>query len=140
MKKILVIAILSLSFIDLSKGQDLHYSQFYLAPLNANPGNCGAINSDIRAYTLYRMQWFTVTNPYKTFNIALDGPVFKKYMLSDDFFAAGLNISSDNEGPFRLRTQSFNAVMSYTKFIGGRQKHNITLGYTIGYNIKSGLF
>ena len=117
--------------------QDYHFSQFYLAPLNANPGNTGAINSDIRAYTLYRMQWFTVTNPYKTFNVALDGPIFKKRMLSDDFFAAGLNIVNDNQGPMRLKTQSYNALVSFTKFIGGRQKHNITLGYTIGYNIKS---
>lgn len=134
-KKITLFA--ALVFTTNAIAQDLHFSQFYLAPLNANPGNCGAINYDLRAYTLYRMQWFTVTNPYKTFNIAVDGPIFKKRMLSDDFFAAGLNIISDNDGPFKLKTQSFNAVASYTKFIGGRQKHNITLGYTIGYNIRS---
>lgn len=137
MKKITLITAAFLAASFFASAQDLHYSQFYLAPLNANPGNTGAINSDIRVYTLYRMQWFTVTNPYKTFNIALDGPIFKKRMLSDDFFAAGLNISSDNDGPMRLKTQSFNALASFTKFIGGRQKHNITLGYTIGYNIKS---
>lgn len=129
-----VVAVVFSSFLS---AQDLHFSQFYLAPLNANPGNTGAINSDVRAYTLYRMQWFTVTNPYKTFNVGVDGPVFKKYMLSDDFFAAGLNITSDNAGPFQLKQQSFNALVSYTKFIGGRQKHNITLGYTIGYNIRT---
>ncbi|MFL5762803.1 MAG: PorP/SprF family type IX secretion system membrane protein [Bacteroidia bacterium] len=136
MKKIFYTAALLLS-VGSACAQDWHYSQFYAAPLNANPGNCGAHNADIRVYTLYRMQWFTVTNPYKTFNIALDGPIFKKRMLSDDFFAAGLNISSDNDGPLHYKTQSYNAVASFTKFIGGRQKHNITLGYTIGYNIKS---
>ncbi len=136
-KKITLAASIVLLFSVETFAQDLHFSQFYLAPLNANPGNTGAINTDIRAYTLYRMQWFTVTNPYKTFNIAVDGPIFKKRMLSDDFFAAGLNITSDNDGPVHLRTQSYNALVSYTKFIGGRQKHNITLGYTIGYNIKS---
>jgi len=83
------------------------------------------------------MQWFTITNPYKTFNVAVDGPIFKKRMLSEDFFAAGLNISNDNDGPVHLKTTSYNALVSFTKFIGGRQKHNITLGYTIGYNIKS---
>ncbi len=136
-KKTTLLTATVLVFTSTILAQDLHYSQFYLAPLNANPGNTGAINTDIRVYTLYRMQWFTVTNPYKTFNIAVDGPIFKKKMLSDDFFAAGLNISNDNDGPVHLKTQSYNALVSFTKFIGGRQKHNITLGYAIGYNIKS---
>ena len=137
MKKIILVITTILTLSVSAIAQDFHYSQFYLAPLNANPGNTGVINSDIRVYTLYRMQWFTVTNPYKTFNIAVDGPIFKKKMLSDDFFAAGLNISNDNDGPVHLKTQSYNALVSFTKFIGGRQKHNITLGYSIGYNIKS---
>lgn len=137
MKKITLLTAAVLSLCVFGFAQDLHFSQFYAAPLNANPGNTGAINADIRVYSLYRMQWFTVTNPYKTFNIAADGPIFKKRMLSDDFFAAGINITNDNDGPVRLKTQSYNALVSYTKFIGGRQKHNITLGYTIGYNIKS---
>lgn len=117
--------------------QDLHFSQFFAAPLNANPGNTGVINTDIRAYTLYRMQWFTVTNPFKTFNIAVDGPIFKQRMVGDDFFAAGLNISTDNQGTFALKTQSYNALGSYTKYLGGSRKNNITIGYSIGYNIKS---
>jgi type IX secretion system PorP/SprF family membrane protein len=137
MKKITLLTATIFSICVSGLAQDLHFSQFYAAPLNANPGNTGAINSDIRVYSLYRMQWFTVTNPYKTFNIAADGPIFKKRMLSDDFFAAGINITNDNDGPVHLKTQSYNALVSYTKFIGGRQKHNITLGYSIGYNIKS---
>lgn len=137
MRKITLLTTFIFSICISAIAQDLHYSQFYAAPLNANPGNTGAFNADLRAYTLYRMQWFTVTNPYKTFNIAVDGPIFKKRMLSDDFFAAGLNISNDNDGPVHLKTQSYNALVSFTKYIGGRQKHNITLGYTIGYNIKT---
>ena len=117
--------------------QDLHFSQFFAAPLNANPGNTGVINTDIRAYTLYRMQWFTVTNPYKTFNIAVDGPIFKKRMLGDDFFGAGLNIYTDKQGPVGLKVQSYNALGSYTKYLGGSRKNNITVGFSVGYNIKS---
>ncbi|MCW3085268.1 MAG: hypothetical protein JWP12_2634 [Bacteroidetes bacterium] len=120
-----------------SFGQDRHYSQFYLAPLNANPGNTGVFNGDIRAYTMYRMQWFTVTNPYKTFTIAVDAPIFKKKMRRDDFFAAGLEVTNDNTGTPRLKTNTYNALISFTKFIGGRQHHQITLGYEIGYAIKS---
>ncbi|MDQ3048727.1 MAG: PorP/SprF family type IX secretion system membrane protein [Bacteroidota bacterium] len=118
-------------------GQDFHFSQFYAAPTYQNPGNTGVFNGDVRAYTLYRMQWFTVATPYKTFNVAVDGPIFKNKMKGDDFFAAGVNFFNDNQGDVRMKLNSFNALVSYTKFIGGRHKHNITLGYTIGYNIKS---
>jgi type IX secretion system PorP/SprF family membrane protein len=137
MKKIKILIVILIVASATAFAQDRHYSQFYLAPLNANPGNTGVFNGDIRAYTIYRMQWFTVTNPYKTFTIAVDGPIFKKKMRSDDFFAAGLEITNDNVGSTHLKTTPFNALISYTKFIGGRQKHNITLGYEIGYTLKS---
>ncbi len=120
--------------------QDFHYSQFYLSPLTTNPGNTGVFNGDIRVYTMYRMQWFTVTNPYKTFTIAVDGPIFKKRMVGDDYFAAGLDINRDNQGPTHIRTNSYNGLISYTKFIGGRQKHDITIGFEAGYAIKNAAY
>src|SRR6202008_3028273 len=113
--------------------QDFHYSQFFYSPLTTNPGNTGVFNGDVRASTLYRMQWFTVASPYKTFSIAVDGAVFRNRMKGPDFFALGVNFNNDNQGNVRLKTNSYNLLMSYTKFIGGRQKHNITLGYEIGY-------
>lgn len=137
MKKFELIIIIVTALSINAVGQDRHYSQFYAAPLNMNPGNTGVFNGDIRAYTLYRMQWFTVTNPFKTFTISIDGPVFKKKMRRDDFFSAGLEITNDNVGSPRLKINTYNALVSYTKYIGGRQKHDITLGYEIGYAIKS---
>jgi type IX secretion system PorP/SprF family membrane protein len=137
MKNIKILFVILISVTADAIAQDRHYSQHYLAPLNANPGNTGVFNGDIRVYTMYRMQWFTVTNPYKTFTIAVDGPIFKKKMRNDDFFSAGLEITNDNVGSTRLKTNTYNALVSFTKYIGGRHKHNITLGYEIGYAIKS---
>ncbi len=136
MKKVTIL-LLSLFAIAISvSAQDQHFSQFYSSPITLNPGNTGVFNGDLRASTLYRMQWFTVTNPYKTFTIALDAPIFKKKMKNQDFFAAGINFNNDNQGPVRLKTNAYNLLVSFTKFIGGRQKHNITLGYEIGYATK----
>ena len=119
------------------EAQDQHFSQFYSSPTATNPGNTGVFNGDIRVYTLYRMQWFTVSTPYKTFTISADAPIFKNKMKNNDFFSAGINVSNDNQGSVMLKTNSYNALMSFTKFIGGHQKHNITLGYEIGYVTKS---
>ncbi len=135
MKKIVYTLVFTATTL-ISAAQDFHYSQFYASPLTQNPGNTGVFNGDVRAYTLYRMQWFTVATPYKTFSIAIDAPVFKKKMKRDDFFALGLNFNNDNGGNARLKQNSYNVLMSFTKFIGGRHKHQITLGYEIGYFIR----
>ena len=138
MKKIIGTVILIATFQFTLLAQDMHFSQFYLAPLTQNPGNTGSFNGTIRAYTLYRMQWFTVTKPYRTFTINLDGAILKKKLKRIDFFAAGLNINNDNQGgTAHVKTTSYNALISFTKFLGGRQKHNITLGYELGYATKT---
>ncbi len=117
--------------------QDAHYSQFFNSPLTINPANTGIFNGDVRVSTLYRMQWFTITNPFKTASIALDAPIFKKKMTGDDFISAGLNVVNDNQGSVNLVTNSYNGLFSYSKFLGGKKLHYLTFGYEMGYNIKS---
>jgi type IX secretion system PorP/SprF family membrane protein len=141
MKKISIILFFVAATIASSYAQDMHYSQYYMAPVNNNPGNVGVFNGTVRVYNLFRMQWFTVTNPYKTFTFNADGAIFKKRMErlnKVDFFAAGFNFNSDFQaGSSRLKTTTYNALISFTKFLGGRQKHIITLGYEIGYATRS---
>ena len=115
--------------------QDFHFSQFYNSPLSINPGNTGVFNGDVRAYALYRMQWLTVTKPYKTVALGVDAPIFRKRMPNEDFFSVGLNVSNDGQGAINYTTNSFNGLISFTKFIGGRHYHDITIGYQIGYSM-----
>jgi type IX secretion system PorP/SprF family membrane protein len=120
-----------------SYAQDPHFSQSIYSPLTINPANTGVFNGDIRASSIYRMQWFTITNPYKTASVAVDAPIFKKKMRGNDFFSAGINFINDAQGTVNLTTSSYNGLISYTKFLGGKKLHYITYGYEIGYNIKS---
>ena len=51
-------------------GQDLHFSQYFNAPLLVNPANTGFNpDYDYRFGGNYRNQWATVGNPYKTMSI-----------------------------------------------------------------------
>ncbi len=115
--------------------QDFHYSQFYNSPLTTNPANTGLFNGDLRAYTMYRMQWFTVTKAYKTFSLGVDAPLFKKRMHNDDFFSVGINANNDAQGIINYITNSFNGSVSFTKYLGGRQDNDITVGYQVGYSM-----
>ncbi len=46
--------------------QDIHFSQFFETPLLRNPALAGIFTGDIRAQGVFRDQWNSVTNAYKT--------------------------------------------------------------------------
>jgi Type IX secretion system membrane protein PorP/SprF len=46
--------------------QDIHFSQFFETPLLRNPSLAGIFKGDIRAQAVYRDQWNSVTNAYRT--------------------------------------------------------------------------
>ncbi len=49
--------------------QDIHFSQFFEAPLYRNPALAGIVNGDVRVQTVYRSQWNSITNAYKTTSV-----------------------------------------------------------------------
>jgi hypothetical protein len=63
-KIILLILIYPISIIALA--QDIHFSQFFEAPLLRNPSLAGIFTGDVRIQAVYRDQWNSVTTAYKT--------------------------------------------------------------------------
>src|SRR6202051_3032299 len=60
------------------KAQDLHFSQWFNAPLLTNPANTGFIpDADYRLGANYRNQWSSImAEPYKNMSIWGDAQVF----------------------------------------------------------------
>ena len=57
--------------------QDLHFSQYFNAPLLVNPANTGFITDyDYRIGGNYRNQWANFGNAYKTMSVWADGQLF----------------------------------------------------------------
>ena len=50
--------------------QDIHFSQFYMSPLNLNPALTGVMNCNTRFVGNYRNQWASVlkSNAYNTYS------------------------------------------------------------------------
>src|SRR3979490_1988130 len=46
--------------------QDIHFSQFFAAPLLRNPSLAGIFTGDYRVQGVYRDQWTQVTDAYRT--------------------------------------------------------------------------
>ena len=62
-----------------ANAQDIHFSQFYNAPLKLNPGNAGAFRGDLRVISNYRNQWSSINSAFKTYGFSVDVPVSKSF-------------------------------------------------------------
>ncbi|MBL4625283.1 MAG: PorP/SprF family type IX secretion system membrane protein [Flavobacteriales bacterium] len=115
-----------------ASGQDIHFSQFYMAPLAVNPGLSGA-EYDIRALVNYRTQWKSVGTPYNTMAAAYDMKfVDKKKQGSDGNWAAGLLFFNDRAGDSKMRTTQANLSAAYHLVL---DKH-----MTLGLGVQGGFF
>ncbi len=94
------------------KAQDIHYSQFYNAPLNINPALTGVYRGDIRFMGNLRNQWRAVPVDYFSFTAAAD---MKFYPRGDKngLFAGGLHFNYDQAGFSKLSLAQLGLSGSY---------------------------
>src|SRR3954464_20900 len=79
-----------------ANGQDIHFSQFFEAPLLRNPSLAGIYTGDIRVQAVYRDQWNSVTNAYKTASV--NGEYKMPIGKMNDFITIGLQFLYDKAG------------------------------------------
>ncbi len=125
--RLLVIGFLALT--TALQAQDIHFSQFYMAPLNLNPAMTGVMNCNIRISGSYRNQWASVlkSNAYNTYSLSYDQRIpVGRY----DYFGVGVNFWGDQAGSLGFGTLQGKLSASYAKRMGGyRQKsHYLVAG------------
>ena len=129
-KKILVFCIAFATFMSVGKAQDLHYSQFYNAPLVVNPALTGIFKGDKRVSISLRDQWRSVPVPWSTFTLGYDQKVYLDKNPSL-FLGLGGFFNYDQQGDSKLNLGSINLSGSISKIISS--KHIVTGGLTLGY-------
>jgi len=125
-----ILCLLSALFLLSSKnaqGQDIHYTQFTLQPLQQSPAFAGNFNGDHRFAALYRNQWATIAVPYNTLGFAYDSKVYttKKF---DSFLSAGGQFFFDQAGDSRLRSLYLQLPVSYTLYLPAGEGNTFKLG------------
>jgi len=128
MKRVLTLLFVFSVFVAYS--QDIHYSQFYNAPLVLNPGNTGIFNGDKRINLSYKNQWSSVPVPWKTFSGSYDMKFYPDNS-DDHFFSGGILFNYDRQGASRLSTTNFNLNGSYTRVLN--TNNLFTIGVALGY-------
>lgn len=111
--------------------QDLHFSQFFEAPLLRNPSLAGIFTGDLRVQGVYRNQWANVTVPYRTgsFDIEYKQPVGR----GDDFMTAGMQVLYDRAGTNNFTTTQAMPALNYHKALSADKNRYLSLGFMAGF-------
>ncbi|TDH27862.1 type IX secretion system membrane protein PorP/SprF [Segetibacter sp. 3557_3] len=130
--KALLIALALVSASVTTKAQDLHFSQYFNAPLLVNPANTGFTpEGDYRVGINYRNQWASLGgNPYKTFSLYGDAQVLGK-RIENGWLGVGGALLRDVAGSGNLTsTRAFGSV-AYHQALGLGSL--LSAGFNVGW-------
>ena len=116
------------------RAQDIHFSQFYNAPLVINPAQTGIFRGDQRFSANYRNQWQAANVPYTTFLGAYDQKLLNKRM-DEQFLSVGGFLFYDEAGDADLSTLNVSVSGSYTRVLDG--VNFVSLGVQAGIGARS---
>lgn len=112
------------------KAQDIHFSQFSEAPLWRNPSLAGIFTGDVRVQAVYRDQWNSVTNAYRT------GSVNAEYKLPvgkvNDFVTVGMQVLYDRAGTIGWTSTHVLPALNYHKSLSTQNNRYLSLGFMGG--------
>jgi len=116
--------------------QDLHFTQYFNAPLLVNPANTGFNpGADYRLGLNYRNQWATVaTNPYKTMSVWGDIQLFND-RFENGWVGVGGAIMKDVAGTGSLAATKVYGSVAYHQMLGLGSL--LSLGFNAGFVTKS---
>jgi type IX secretion system PorP/SprF family membrane protein len=131
---IFIFALLSIISSSKSWGQDIHFSQYYNAPLLVNPANTGFNpDFDYRVGVNYRSQWANLGSPYKTMSAWGDVKVLGN-SLETGWLGLGGMMLRDQAGSGSLTSTTGLFSLAYHQMLG----YNSLLsgGFAVGYTQK----
>ncbi len=121
-------------------GQDLHFTQFDMTPMNVNPALTGAYLGSYRVGGVYRDQYRSVSSdfggvqsakPFQTVTIFVDSPIIGGFR-KQDWIGVGANFYYDQAGSASLRNIGQLLSVAYHLGIGKKAKTVFTLGGQFG--------
>jgi type IX secretion system PorP/SprF family membrane protein len=110
--------------------QDIHFSQFFQAPLLRNPALAGIFTGDVRVQAVYRDQWNSVTDAYKTSSI--EGEYKMSIGKVNDFLTAGVQVLYDKAGTIGWTSTQVFPALNYHKSLSAEKNKYLSLGFMGG--------
>jgi len=112
--------------------QDVHFSQFKISSFLLNPALVGSQNSDYKATLQRKSQWESVSVPFNTFCLSLEG---KEILPSHSL---GIQFLHDIAGDSRFKTTGIN--LAYAKRVIATTNNMFSFGAELGLLQRSVMF
>lgn len=123
--------------------QDIHFSQFYAAPLTLNPASTGDFDGLFRITGIYRNQWLGVANvkPYFStpsvgVDFALLDNLFEGTKIEGSKLGVGLQFTNDQQNQKTFSTNQIMASVAWQQALA-KNKVKIGIGLQGGVYIKN---
>lgn len=133
--KLLALSLLTICA-PLVQAQDIHFSQFYSAPVLLNPAMTGNIAEHFRANVTYRNQWASIPAPYSTVAASVEASLLG-CQLGMDHLGVGLALYNDRAGDGILNDVTVMGSVAYHKGLNQDRSMVLSLGGQIAYTQKS---
>ncbi|MCH8318945.1 MAG: PorP/SprF family type IX secretion system membrane protein [Bacteroidetes bacterium] len=121
MKKLIVICVIFINLCNLCYTQDIHFTQFFEAPIIVNPSFTGGFNGNQRIMLNYRNQWNSIGEAYNTLALSVDFSMLKGKLNRYDYTGAGIVFINEKAGNSRLNTLHFGIPLVYHKQLNEEQ-------------------
>lgn len=113
--------------------QDIHFSQYFAAPLPLNPALIGGYNGKFRVAANYRNQWFSFlkSSSFTTISGSFDARLLTK-KLRHDRFGVGVHVFNDRAGNGALSNLTAMVGAAYHKVLDENSRYSLALGVNVG--------
>jgi len=118
------------------QAQDIHWSQFYSAPVSLNPASTGSLNGSYRASANFRTQYTSLPVPYTTFGVSFDMPILRG-RIGNDYVGIGLYFMNDQSGNGEINNITGMGSVAYHKSLDRWNNYMISVGLQGGFVEKS---
>ena len=105
---------------------DPHFTQNYTYPMYVNPALAGSSDGEYRASAIYRSQWGSISDPYRTMGISFDAR-------TNSNIALGVNLMNQSAGDGGFNYFNTYASIAYTGVkLGKNDEHRIVFAMQVG--------
>src|ERR1700755_937009 len=107
----LTICLLMVTLVKTVAQTDPHFTQNYTYPMYVNPALAGSSDGEYRVSGIFRTQWGSVANPYRTVGLSFDARTNKN-------IAIGVNVLNQSAGDagFNYLTASLSVAYTGVRF------------------------
>lgn len=134
--KYIILLVISLFCFRFCFAQDVHYSQFYQAPVEVNPAQTGCYDGLFRVGANQKTQWLSLTKPYVHFTFYADAPIVRNQQYRRQL-SVGVLVNCDYTGDSHYNSVHPIITLSYLNALGRRGRHKIGVGVYAGFMQRS---